>query len=94
MAWLAQEGGMNDWQITKYDSLEQQKVWKVPGSMTEVEMEELLRRLVAHDLNQDEIIGASRPAGDPLRSSLLDRTGSGDPISFGNNPYYTARRIR
>ncbi|MCD1264527.1 hypothetical protein B5M44_25895 [Shinella sumterensis] len=84
---------MKDWQVIRYDSLERQKIWRLPGSLTESEIEELLRRLVAHDLIQDEIVGASRPKGDPLRSSHFDRNGAGVPISFGNNPHYTAARI-
>lgn len=78
------------WVITKYDSLEPIGSWMLPGGLDDSEIEEILRRLVATDLNADEVISASRPKGDPLRSSHFDRNGNQRPISFGNNPHYTA----
>lgn len=81
---------MAKWIITKYDSLTATDTWSLPGGLDDSEVEEIMRRLVATDLTTEEVISASRPVGDPSRSSLLDRKGNQRPLSFGNNPHYTA----
>jgi len=80
------------WIITKYNSLETEAEWKLPGSLSESEIEQILQRLVCADLSPSEIINASRRRDDPLRASFLDRVGEGSPISYGDNPHYVAKR--
>ena len=82
------------WVITKFDSLKPVASWSLPGGLEDSEIEEIMRRLVATDLNADEVISASRPVGDPQRASHLDRIGKQRPIAFGNNPHYSAVQER
>lgn len=84
---------MQKWIIKRYDSATEETQWDLPGSLTEAEIEEVLRRLVATDLNTHEVISASRPKGDDRRSAHFDRIGADATISFGNNPYYTAVKV-
>lgn len=62
----------------------------MPGNMSEKEIETTLQRLVARHLSAEEIVSASLRRNNQWRSSLLDRTGRGAPICYGNNPYYIA----
>ena len=78
------------WVITKYEGLEPVANWSLPGGMDDSEIEEIMRRLVATDLNADEVISASRPKGDPMRAGHFDRNGTQRPIAFGDNPHYVA----
>ncbi|CDZ50406.1 Hypothetical protein NGAL_HAMBI2427_36240 [Neorhizobium galegae bv. orientalis] len=84
---------MHKWVIRKHVSTTEELQWQLPGSLTEAEIEEVLRRLVATNLSPDEVISASRPKGDDRRAGLFDRSGTSAPISFGNNPYYTAVKV-
>lgn len=83
---------MAHWKITSYDGLTEQASWTLPGTMSEQQVETVLQRLVCSTLNQDEIIASSLPVGSSGRASHLDRVGSGLPMSFGNNPHFTAER--
>jgi hypothetical protein len=82
------------WRITELDSNEPKAEYELPDYMTENEIEAILQRLVCRNLSADEILSASRRKNDPRRSTLLDRIGSGRPIQYGDNPFYTAERTK
>lgn len=79
------------------------KVWRIegsngfqaqmPGNISESEMEAVLQRLVGQHLDGDEIIAASLRSNHRGYSPLLERIGSGSPIHFGQDPFYTARLV-
>ncbi|UHS60601.1 hypothetical protein HRR99_03235 [Agrobacterium vaccinii] len=85
---------MAKWIITKYDGLEPVSSWSLPGGLDDTEIEEIMRRLVATELNPNEVISASLPKGDPERAGHFDRIGNQRPIAFGNNPHYMAVQER
>jgi hypothetical protein len=85
------------WRIRGYDSLTPIFDQSIPvGQMTENNMKELLRALVAKDLLPHELLGAYAKRGTKLYVGFLEiqketqyekrRT----LYSCGNNPYYTA----
>jgi len=59
-------------------------------SISESEIETVLKRLACRHLSDIEIVDSSRRANDTKRLSFLDRIGRGKPITVGENPYYTA----
>ncbi len=82
------------WLITKWMGNAAIKRWEMSGQWSETEIELILQRLVCSGLNADEIISASLKKRDANRTKLLDRIGHGIPIQYGENPYYTAERVR
>lgn len=83
---------MPHWKIEKHDGiLETGLVGELPDSMSEREVEEVLRRLVCIRLNEEEVLASSLDARHPNRRVLLDRIGSGPEIQFGDNPFFIAR---
>ncbi|WP_417811920.1 hypothetical protein [Thalassospira alkalitolerans] len=81
---------MPKWLITEYDGTKELGSYELPSNYTDVEIEHILQRLVCRKLTQHEIISASRRHNDKTRTALLDRTTSGKPLSFGENPHFTA----
>ena len=65
----------------------------LPGSLYPVEVTRVLQRLTCHHISRDEIVNASRRKGSVGYSPLLERIGFGEPIHFGEDPFYTACRI-
>ena len=78
------------WKITRWDGLESKVLRMLPGHMAESEIATVLQRLVCQRLNDDEILCASLRMGAKDYSSLLERHGHGAPMSYGENPHYTA----
>jgi hypothetical protein len=78
------------WKILRWEGNDAASLGELPGKMTESEVETVLQRLVCSDLTAAEILAASRRKGDDGYSVLLERNGSGRPLSFGENPHYTA----
>ena len=66
----------------------------LPGTLYPAEVARVLQRLTCHNLSRDEIVSASRRKRSIGYSPLLERVGSGNPIHFGQDPYYTARPIK
>ena len=83
---------MAEWRITEWNGNERGAEHTLPGNLTQQEIETALQRLVCRNLNVDEVRSASRRKGDPERSSQLDRIGTDKPLSFGQDPHYTAER--
>lgn len=82
---------MPHWKIEKHDGiLEHELVGELPDSMSEGEVEEVLRWLVCIRLNEEEVLASSLEAKHPKRRVHLDRIGSGPEIQFGGNPYFIA----
>lgn len=80
------------WQITRWDSDSKAHEWKLPSNLSESEVQTILQRLVCQNLSDAEIIGSSLRRGSPGRLTLLDRIGTGSPLTVGENPHYTALR--
>jgi hypothetical protein len=78
------------WQIRRLDGGNVKFEWEMPGQMSESEISATLQRLVACHLSESEIVSASLRKGSSGYRSLLERVGRGRPISYGENPYYTA----
>ena len=85
------------WRIRGYDSLNKIFDERVPiGQLTEGNMKELLRILVAKDLNTNELIGALAKRGTRISNSLLEVQGENNltkrcsVYTWGNNPFYSA----
>ena len=76
------------WRITKWDGDKELSNWKVSGRLGERQICRLLERLVCQTLSEREIIEAADG-----KSSLLSRTGTGTPITYGTNPFFTAERV-
>lgn len=85
------------WRIRGYDSLTlifDQSV--STGQMTEGNMKELLRALVAKDLLPNELIGAYARRGAKIHNQSLEIQKENQPekrrtlYTCGHNPYYTA----
>jgi hypothetical protein len=85
------------WRIRGYDSLSLILDQSVPtGQMTEGNMKELLRALVAKDLLPHELIGAYAKRGASVSNTLLEIQKESQLekrrtiYTCGNNPFYTA----
>jgi hypothetical protein len=85
------------WRIRGYDSLTPIFDQSVSvGQMTEGNMKELLRVLVAKDLSPHELIGAYAKRGTRISNALLEIRKENLPekrrtiYTCGNNPWYTA----
>lgn len=65
----------------------------LPGYLHPSEVIRVLQRLTCYHLSRDEIVNASRRKGSADYSPLLERIGVGEPIHFGQDPFYTARQI-
>jgi len=81
---------MLKWTVRKWDGLEE--IWSrdLPGRMGPNQVERLLQRLACRHLTDDEIISASLPKNAVGRTSILDETDFAQPMSYGENPHYTA----
>jgi len=75
------------WKIKKLDGLDVVEEWSVFGALTEPEIYTMLQRLVSRNLSDAEVINSSLRKNDPKYLSHLERTGRGNPISYGD---YTA----
>lgn len=80
------------WLIEGWNGTDQILECSIPGDMSESEVLEILKRLVARHLTSEEIVDSSLRRGRQNRLQLLDRIGSGLPIQVGENPYFIARR--
>ncbi|RSL15565.1 hypothetical protein EDE15_1056 [Edaphobacter aggregans] len=85
------------WRIRGYDSLTLIFDQSVPtGQLTEGNMKELLRALVAKDLLPSELIGAYARRGTKIHNRFLEIQKENLPekrrvlYTCGENPYYTA----
>ena len=79
------------WFVKEWDGTEVKAEHKLPGHLSEQEIEATLQRLVCRNLTVAEILLASRRANDPARTVFLDRIGTGRPIDYGHcNLHYTA----
>ena len=85
------------WRIRGYDSLTPIFDQSVPvGQLTESNMKELLRALVAKDLLPHELIGAYAKRGTKIHNRCLEIQKENQPekrrtiYTCGDNPYYTA----
>lgn len=82
---------MSNWVIKKYDGLSEAAIiGQLPGNIKEKEVHSILQRLVCRDLEESEVISASLRRNSIGRRALLDRVGNGTPITYGENPFYTA----
>ena len=63
------------------------------GSLYPSEVARVLQHLTCRQLSRDEIVNASRRKRSIGYSPLLERIGSGNPMHFGQDPFYTARKI-
>lgn len=81
------------WRIRGYDSQELIFEYEMPGNMTEYEVCKLLERLVSRHLTDEEIASASLPRSDHRYRPLLERVGTGEPISYGLGVNYSAKRV-
>lgn len=81
---------MAKWVVTEWNGLSSSVVGTMPGTMSERQMEGVLQRLVCRHLSPTEILVASLQSNSADRTVLLDRVGSGVPLSFGLDPRYTA----
>jgi hypothetical protein len=63
---------------------------EMPGNMTEAEICRTLERLASRHLTDKEVVEASLRPGHPRYNRLLERSGAGEPISYGHNVVYTA----
>jgi hypothetical protein len=89
------------WRIRGYDSATEIFDQSVPiGQMTDNNMKELLRVLVARDLSPRELIGAYAKRDTPISNSLLDIRKENQPekrrtlYTCGDNPHYVAEKSR
>lgn len=64
----------------------------IPGHLTEFEVVALLQRLAARDLSANEVICGSLRRNDREYAPFFERVGTGMPLSYGENPHYTAKR--
>ena len=85
---------MAKWLIRGWDSTEMIYERTVSGQLSVGEVETMLQRLCCRHLTEDEVIDCSLRRNDRARKTFLDRQGRSLPISFGENPYYTAERDR
>jgi len=81
------------WLLEKFDGQTPVEQKEVPAVLSDREVEEMLRRLVCKDLDNDEIIDSSLRPGMKNYRTLLEKVGSGVPLSFGQNPHWTARKV-
>ena len=80
------------WLITKFDGTSHTLLGSTHGDLSEPEVLTILQRLACLDLSPSEIISASLRVSDETYVTLLERVGTGNPISVGENPHYTASR--
>lgn len=78
------------WKITKYDGLEVVGEWTVSVSLSQSEICKLMERLVATTLSEDEIIAGSLRRNHRGYQPYFERSVRGNPISYGENPHFTA----
>ena len=82
------------WQIKKHDSLTEEILGLLPGNLSEVEVEQILQRLVCTTLYSQEILLASLRRNMAERTNLLDRVGRGMPIQYGHGEiFFTASLV-
>ncbi len=84
---------MNTWRIQKFESFAEQDHWDLPGNLSPQEVTEILRRLAARYLTEEEVISSSLRASHKSKTDLLERVGSGPDIHIGDNPFYLAQLI-
>lgn len=86
---------MAHWLIKVYgdDDYEDGAEFKLPSNLKDVEIAVIVQRLACRRLAVEEVLSASRRSNDPKRTNHLDRIGRGNPIHFGESPYYTAEFI-
>jgi hypothetical protein len=89
------------WRIRGYDSTTEIFDQIIPiGQMTDNNMKELLRVLVAKDLSPSELIGAYAKRGTRISNKLLDVRKENQPekrrtlYTCGDNPHYMAEKNR
>jgi len=80
------------WLIKGYEGLNKIYEHEIPG-YSEGEVLVLLQRLVCQSLSYEEITSASLRKSSKLRVGHLDRIGTGEPITVGENPMYLAERV-
>ena len=78
------------WQIRGWDGLDVIFECEMPGQMSEPEISVTLQRLVSRHLSECEVVSSSLRKNHPSYRKFLKRVGSGSPITYGENPYYTA----
>lgn len=84
---------MAKWILAKHEGSIETAQWELPGEMQEVEVEEVVRRLVCRNLSEDQIISSSLFPGDPKRYNLLDKVEDPTIIQMGENPFFVARLV-
>ena len=78
------------WRIKGWNDTELIFDQPMPGRLSEKAIAAILQRLACRHLSGEEIIDASRRPRDPGYRPLLERVGSGAPMTYGDNPFYTA----
>lgn len=84
---------MAKWILAKHEGSIETAQWELPGEMQEAEVEEIVRRLVCRNLDEDQIISSSLSQDDAKRYVLLDRVEDPTIIQMGENPFYIARLV-
>lgn len=75
---------MARWVIRRIEGILETEVGELPGHLTETEIVRVLQRLVCMTLTPEEILLSSLRRRGKKRASLLDRVGSGTPVTVGS----------
>ena len=78
------------WRIRGWDGEDVIFECEMPGQMSETEISVTLQLLASRHLSERQVVNASLRKNILGYVRLLQRVGKGPPITYGENPYYTA----